>query len=118
MKQLLLQFCAQCGAALVRTKSGAVCPQGHGRIVPLQVDSRSGPWPEARRVDGTRRYRLHGYQGEWATAVSRPVHRDWLARRNARMFADVRNDSWIIGRWRRSLIWFRPVEGTDNKLGC
>jgi hypothetical protein len=111
MKQLLLQFCSQCGAALVRTKTGAVCPQGHGRIVPLALDARCGPWPAAERVEGTRRYRLRGLQGEWATAVSRPVHRDWLAKRNARMFADVKEDGWVIGRWRSRLLWFRPVNG-------
>lgn len=59
----------------------------------------------------TGKYRLEGLDGEYRTAVARPVMRSWLARHSARLPADVRSDAWRIGRWRDRLIWFRPLPG-------
>ena len=115
-RQLLIRFCGQCGHALVRTATGAVCPNGHGRIVPLCEDSRYSTYPVAQRVAGTRRYRLRGLDGEWRTVVSRPNHRDWLARRNARQAPDRHEEGWVIGIWRGVLLWF-CCAATRSPLG-
>lgn len=113
-RQLLIQYCVQCGAVLVRTKTGAVCPRGHGRIVQLATDPWSGGYPEAERIAGTRRYRLEGLAGEYQTAVARQLYSSWFARRNGRRTPDVREDDWVIGRWRQRLVWFRPCVGVHD----
>jgi len=32
--------CKECGAVLVLAPSGLVCPNGHGRIIPIPKDAR------------------------------------------------------------------------------
>ena len=100
-RQLLLSFCPDCGAKLVRTPSRLYCcPNGHGRLQPLKLDRRSGPYPTALATSATsRRYRLDGpgaVDGLFRTAMARPSKRTYTWRVTARLPAEVVEDSRVI----------------------
>jgi len=90
-RQMLLAFCPDCG-------------DGHGRLQPLKLDRRSGPYPTALATTATsRRYRLDGpgaIAGVFRTAVARPSKRSYTWRVTARLPAEVVEDSWVIA-WHR-----------------
>ena len=110
-RQLLIDFCPECQACLVRTPNGACCPNGHGRIQPLSFVP-AGSFPAATRIGSSRRYLLAGVPGQWRTAVSRPSLSGWAPKRSARRRAEVRGDDWRIGRLGRRLMWFAPAPVT------
>jgi hypothetical protein len=97
--------CPECKAERIRTASGAVCPQGHGRIVPIAVNQSLflKSLPIATRIGSTKRWQLKGKRGEYQTAVVRPNRSSWLARRTTRgdlprrvTFARVANGTGVM----------------------
>jgi hypothetical protein len=113
-RQLLLSFCPDCGAKLVRTASRLYCcPNGHGRLQPPKLDRRSGPYPAALPAkEYGRVYCLTGpgaVDGLFRTAVARPSKRTYTWRVTARLPAEVVEDSWVIAWHNGRLKWFRPV---------
>lgn len=53
-----MTHCSECGEARVRTPSGYVCPNGHGRIVPREKAEKRAkaeelaPLPKAHEIEG------------------------------------------------------------------
>lgn len=102
-------ICPQCGADRVRVSSGAVCPQGHGRIVPVCVHYGAfvKSLPKAQRLGKTRRWKLTGLRGEFRTAVIRPGRSTWLAQRST--LGDL-PPAVTFGRRKSGFMAFKRIE--------
>jgi hypothetical protein len=107
--QLLFRICDECGAVLIRTVSGVVCPAGHGKILPDLAMYGSGDCPEAARIGNSRRYLVAGMDGEYKTAVVRPSRTSWYARRTPRQVPERAEAGFVIAKYRGRLLWFRSA---------